>query len=49
MMQVLYFNAPNEDFPVLVRRVTFTNEGSDEVEIDVVDGKKSRKLRTVSN
>jgi len=35
---VLYFNAPNQEFPALVRRVTFTNEGSDAVELDVVDG-----------
>lgn len=35
---VLYFNAPNEDFPALVRRVTYTNEGHEAVELDVVDG-----------
>lgn len=35
---VLYFNAPNEDFPVFVRRVTYTNEGTDAVELDIVDG-----------
>jgi hypothetical protein len=34
----LYFTAPNEDFPALVRRVTFTNEGKGDVELEVVDG-----------
>ena len=32
------FTAPEEDFPALVRRVTFTNEGADEVELEAVDG-----------
>ena len=35
---VLYLTAPNEDFPALVRRVTFTNEGSEALELDAVDG-----------
>ena len=36
--QVVYFTAPNEEFPVLVRRVTLTNEGRDAVALEVVDG-----------
>ncbi|KAL1526064.1 hypothetical protein AB1Y20_020885 [Prymnesium parvum] len=35
---VVYFTAPNEAFPALVRRVTYTNEGDDAVELEVVDG-----------
>ena len=34
----LYFTMTNELFPAMVRRVTYTNEGSDEVELEVVDG-----------
>jgi hypothetical protein len=35
---VLYFTAVDETFPALVRRVTFTNEGSSSVDLEVVDG-----------
>jgi hypothetical protein len=34
----LYFTAPNELFPAMIRRVTYTNEGDDDVELQVVDG-----------
>ena len=34
----LYFNIPNEDFPALVRRVTYTNTGDSAVDLEVVDG-----------
>uniref|UniRef100_A0A7S0PZ02 Cellobiose phosphorylase n=1 Tax=Coccolithus braarudii TaxID=221442 RepID=A0A7S0PZ02_9EUKA len=34
----LYFTIPEEVFPALVRRVSFTNEGSAPVELEVVDG-----------
>ena len=30
---VLYFTSPNEEFPALVRRVTFTNEGKEAIEV----------------
>jgi len=34
----LYFTVPNEDYPMFVRRVTYTNEGSDSVSLEAVDG-----------
>jgi hypothetical protein len=34
----LYFTVNNEDFPALVRRVTYKNEGSEAVDLEVVDG-----------
>jgi hypothetical protein len=34
----LYFTAPNELFPALIRRVTYTNVGKDAVDLEVVDG-----------
>ncbi|KAL3927844.1 MAG: hypothetical protein SGPRY_002646 [Prymnesium sp.] len=35
---VIYFTSPNELFPALVRRVTYTNEGTDSVDLEAVDG-----------
>ena len=36
---VLYFNLPDEDFPSLVRRTTFTNlDTSSVLTVDVLDG-----------
>mmetsp|Transcript_56284 Transcript_56284/g.93077 ORF Transcript_56284/g.93077 Transcript_56284/m.93077 type:complete len:1196 (-) Transcript_56284:326-3913(-) len=35
---VVYFNSPNEVFPALIRRVTYTNEGKDAVDLEVLDG-----------
>ena len=32
----LYFTLPDEDFAGLVRRVTFTNEGKDAVDLEVI-------------
>jgi len=34
----LYFTPPNEDFPALVRRVTFTNVGTETADVEVIDG-----------
>ena len=40
---VLYFTAPNEEFPAFVRRVTFTNEGTEAVELEVVGASRAWK------
>jgi len=34
----LYITTVNEMFPAMIRRVTYTNEGDDDVELEVVDG-----------
>ena len=34
----LYFTLPNEQYPMFVRRVTYLNEGSEAVDLEVVDG-----------
>jgi len=36
--RVLYFTAPGEDFPALVRRVTLTNTGEGAADLEIVDG-----------
>jgi len=36
--RVLYYTVPGEDFPALVRRVTFTNLGDTELDLQIVDG-----------
>lgn len=36
--RVLYFTVPGEDFPALVRRVTFKNTGDDPVDLEILDG-----------
>ena len=35
---ILYFTAPNEEFPALIRKVTFTNTASGTLSLDVLDG-----------
>lgn len=35
---VLYFTVPEEEFACMVRRVTFTNEGTESMELEVIDG-----------
>merc|ERR1719512_554523 len=35
---VLYFTVPGEDFPLLARQTTFTNTGSEDLELEVLDG-----------
>lgn len=35
---VLYFIAPNQDFPGLVRKMTLKNTGKDSVHVEVLDG-----------
>ena len=35
---VLYFTVPEEEFACMVRRVTFTNEGTEDMELQVIDG-----------
>ena len=35
---ILYFTAPHEEFALLIRRVTFTNEGSEDMYLEVLDG-----------
>jgi len=35
---IKYFILPEEDFASLIRRSTFTNTGSDEVELEILDG-----------
>ncbi|KAJ1456688.1 hypothetical protein M885DRAFT_462977 [Pelagophyceae sp. CCMP2097] len=35
---ILYFTVPGEEYPALLRRVTFTNTGDTAVEMEVVDG-----------
>lgn len=35
---VLYFTVPDEDFPAMVRQVTFKNIGKDALKLDVLDG-----------
>ena len=36
--EVLYFTVPNEEFPALVRKVTFTNLGDTNLHISLLDG-----------
>mmetsp|Transcript_28438 Transcript_28438/g.28753 ORF Transcript_28438/g.28753 Transcript_28438/m.28753 type:complete len:1169 (+) Transcript_28438:76-3582(+) len=35
---VLYYTVPNEDFPALIRKTTFTNTGKDSVSLEILDG-----------
>ena len=34
----LYITTVDEMFPAMIRRVTYTNEGDDDVELEVLDG-----------
>lgn len=36
--RVLYYTVPGEDFPALVRRVSFKNVGDEEVSLEILDG-----------
>lgn len=36
--KVLYFTVPEEEFACMVRRVTFTNAGPNDMELEVIDG-----------